>query len=642
MADVSVKVGVSGIAEFRRGINEASESIKTLDAALKSNEQQFQRTGNAEEHYAAQSNLLSQKLEQQTKLAENAEAALKKMKDNGVATGSAAYQRMSRTLIEARSAIENTKDQISKIGKEAGTTAGQADKLSESLGGIGKNVSWKNVADGLGKITDKIEGAARTAVRLGKSIARSAMDSTEWADDILTRATQYGIDPETLQRMENVAQYIDTDVDAIISARDRLAKNRGNLGELLGIDTEGKSVEDVFWETGKAIMALGEEFDKSEISQKIFGRSWRELLPLFTAGRKEYEALMETQNVMTEDQVKKLGEADDAIKGIQQELALMKNQFWAENADTIINAMQWMIDNADTVKAALITMAAGFGALKIAEFAANIGQAVSGLKELGILKGAGNAAAGGATASGGIIPKAMSTLGPLGLTAGTMFLPAIVAGLARSWIPEEYRLDSMERVKAADYTGEDLSRLKEWVDVHNTIKELEDRYGSEGFDEEKYAAAQEAAASLADVLNTDIGKKFWDLLVARDIMPDFDVIPTELLNELPEVQVQLKAPEDAAADIAAQIGVVSVPVQLDMMGQGDGSHANGLWSVPFDGYHAILHRGERVVPAREVSSRNYSSNLYVESMYMNNGTDAEGLAAAMAAAQKRTMSGYGS
>ena len=72
-------------------------------------------------------------------------------------------------------------------------------------------------------------------------------------------------------------------------------------------------------------------------------------------------------------------------------------------------------------------------------------------------------------------------------------------------------------------------------------------------------------------------------------------------------------------------------------------HANGLPMVPFDGYPALLHKGEQVVPAREVAaSRNYSSNLYVESMYMNNGQDAEGLATAMAAAQRRTMSGYGS
>ena len=110
-------------------------------------------------------------------------------------------------------------------------------------------------------------------------------------------------------------------------------------------------------------------------------------------------------------------------------------------------------------------------------------------------------------------------------------------------------------------------------------------------------------------------------------------------------------------DLLKQIGTFTIPVdfaiagteginQEDMMGFLSSigfSHANGLWSVPFDGYRAILHKGERVVPAREVAaSRNFSSNLYVESMYMNNGQDADGLAAAMAAAQRRTMSGYGS
>jgi len=72
-------------------------------------------------------------------------------------------------------------------------------------------------------------------------------------------------------------------------------------------------------------------------------------------------------------------------------------------------------------------------------------------------------------------------------------------------------------------------------------------------------------------------------------------------------------------------------------------HVNGIPFVPFDGYIASLHRGERVVPAREVnSSRNFSSNLYVESMYMNNGIDAQALAQSIAAANRRSMAGYGS
>ena len=127
-----------------------------------------------------------------------------------------------------------------------------------------------------------------------------------------------------------------------------------------------------------------------------------------------------------------------------------------------------------------------------------------------------------------------------------------------------------------------------------------------------------------------------------------------------DIEAILNAKE-GKEQIEEQVGTVDIPVRLTFGGGGGGGsfnytfdndfsllnrlgfHANGLASVPFDGYAAILHKGERVVPAREVgSSRNFSSNLYVESMYMNNGTDAAGLASAMAAAQRRTMNGFGS
>ena len=127
-----------------------------------------------------------------------------------------------------------------------------------------------------------------------------------------------------------------------------------------------------------------------------------------------------------------------------------------------------------------------------------------------------------------------------------------------------------------------------------------------------------------------------------------------------EIPIEPAAPENAAETIAAEVGVVEIPAKLIPFGTnwispsftgGAGAggktlmqfHANGLPYVPFDGYPAILHRGERVMSAREVAaSRNFNSNLYVESMYMSNGMDAEALAAAMAAANKRTMMGFGS
>ena len=73
----------------------------------------------------------------------------------------------------------------------------------------------------------------------------------------------------------------------------------------------------------------------------------------------------------------------------------------------------------------------------------------------------------------------------------------------------------------------------------------------------------------------------------------------------------------------------------------DGIHANGLPFVPFDGYIAALHRGERVVPANQNRSYTTNSNLYVDHMVMQGGADADGLAARIAERTRRTMAGFG-
>ena len=114
---------------------------------------------------------------------------------------------------------------------------------------------------------------------------------------------------------------------------------------------------------------------------------------------------------------------------------------------------------------------------------------------------------------------------------------------------------------------------------------------------------------------------------------DFEITAEPIIDE-----ESLRA---QAAGITVKVGAELVPTALDG-GGGEHGFANGIWSVPYNGFPAILHKGERVVPAREVNNSSFNSNLYVEKMYMNNGTDAQGLAAAMAAAQRRRMSGYGS
>ena len=70
--------------------------------------------------------------------------------------------------------------------------------------------------------------------------------------------------------------------------------------------------------------------------------------------------------------------------------------------------------------------------------------------------------------------------------------------------------------------------------------------------------------------------------------------------------------------------------------------ANGLPYVPYDGYIAALHKGERVVPANANRNYNVYNNTYFDRTTVSGGVDADGLAARIATAQKRALSAVGS
>ena len=68
-------------------------------------------------------------------------------------------------------------------------------------------------------------------------------------------------------------------------------------------------------------------------------------------------------------------------------------------------------------------------------------------------------------------------------------------------------------------------------------------------------------------------------------------------------------------------------------------HANGLFSVPWDGYPAILHRGERVMTASE--NRRYTMNNYFGNVNLNNGLEIEALTESIDRRNRRQMAGFG-
>ena len=167
------------------------------------------------------------------------------------------------------------------------------------------------------------------------------------ADELQETADEWGITPERLQRMRKTERLIDTSTDTILSSQDKLKKglakgDEETMGAFigLGINPAGKNWEDVFWETGAAIAKLGDEEKQVAYAQKIFGKSWRELMPLFKAGRDEYDRTMESWHVVSDDQFESLGKMDDQYQRMQGEWETFKTTLWSTFSGPLTRGME--------------------------------------------------------------------------------------------------------------------------------------------------------------------------------------------------------------------------------------------------------------------------------------------------------------
>lgn len=452
MAGVNVKMGVSGVSQFKRNMTDAKNALKTLDAQMALNEKQFKATGDAESYMQQKSELLQKKLEEQKSIVKNAEDALKQMTANGVDKASKAYQDMLQALAKAKGDLIDTESAMSGVAESGDNVTNSVETMNNQLKKVGDGVSYQNILTGLDSISDGIKGVITKAWQMGEAIVRATLGAGSWADELATTASQYEITPEQLQRMRKTANLIDTDVDTIISAQQKLRQGVGKrdkeaMGAFAALFGEGydpttKNATDVFWDAGEALMKLDDEYDKQVYAQKLFGKSWRELIPLFSTGRDEYEKTMESWSVVEDDQLDGLTKMDDqyqkmtsewetfkiemlsafsgpltegmeTITGLFQELNKYLDTPEGQNmlsqlgetvsglisdltnldpesavaglkgiVDGITTSLEWIDEHHEDVKLGLEVIAGGFAAIKVAQLATNIASIVSGFKTL--------------------------------------------------------------------------------------------------------------------------------------------------------------------------------------------------------------------------------------------------------------------
>lgn len=467
--EIKTTIAVDGEAAFKRAINDATTSLRNMGTQLTLAQAEFKKDGDAMKLMETRSKALKGEIGQQEEIVKALEKAVS---DSAKAYGenSDKTEKWQAELNRAKAKLANLQNELTlneqgldRNGKAFDDSSQKAADYQATLQTIGKNVSFQTVTSGIHNITGVIENAIKKVWSFAKGLKDAMVDSGKWADDLVTDATKYGLSTDEMQRWRYASKFVDTEVETIFNARNKLTSKmkdgwkNGDLDmwKVLGIDLRdaetGKARDkmDIMWDLGETLLHISElqekgstNYDAEALSMEAFGKSWRELLPLFTAGREAWEKYTSEADIVSKENVKALSESYDAVERLESSWETLKLDFFATMAPTmtevtdalsgmlkefnawieteegkqamsdlaaaikelfsgvsdikfkdvidtvkdaingIKDALVWLSEHKDDVFTALKIIAGGFALLKVTELALNIGKIVSGFKTL--------------------------------------------------------------------------------------------------------------------------------------------------------------------------------------------------------------------------------------------------------------------
>lgn len=360
--EIKTTLKLEGEQQFRSAMKGAADSIKVLNSEQKLAQAQFEATGNKEQFLSDKADILRRKIEEQQKAVKAAQEAVQKLKDKGVEPTNKSMQEWTRKLNDSQAYLTrlegqlyNTEHGLDDQGKAFSDAAIEAENYSKQLENIGTGFNLENMISSLGALEQKLSSALSAVGRLAQGVYDAEVQASKWADDLITQALMYNMDTETLQAWRYAAQFIDTDVETIISAQDKLMKSMTSESEdtqlmfnRFGVVTRNtdKSLRDVnetFWDTIEALRRTEDahgkaltEAERDAAAQALFGKSYRELIPLITAGRDAWDSYVQKGRevaTVSEENVDALGEFNDAYNDMTARLETLKNDVLAGLAE---------------------------------------------------------------------------------------------------------------------------------------------------------------------------------------------------------------------------------------------------------------------------------------------------------------------
>ena len=605
MPEIKTKLVLEGEAQYSTAIKNATKAIKGLDAEQKLAQAQFNLTGDKEQYMADRAEILRKKIAEQEKAVKAAEEAVEKLRKMGVEPTNSKMQHWNEQLMKSKTellklqgSLANTEKGLTDSGTAFMSAAQKAEEYKDKTSEVATGINWQNTISSITGVTSVIETALGKVSSLVTSINSAMRSAADWADNVATEAAKAELDPTTYQGWTYAAELIDTDVSTIVKAQDKLMGSMTSTSEdaqvtfnRLGVvtrETNGdlRDTNDVFWDTiealGKSTDAHGDaitETERDNLAQQLFGKSYRELIPLLTAGRTQWEALTEegkTYAAVSQENVDKLTALDDAqvrmdarlqktkltlaanlapaftevadliggaaesfnefletpegkqslenlgsaIKDLVAGLADIDFQKAFDVATSVVrgltDALNWITDNKDLVVTALEVMAGAFALLKVSKPVLELMQLIKSIQWLNVSKGASSIAS---AASGGA-SKAGSGLGSKLAGAASKLAPAATA--VAPWL-------TLAAVTGATAVTLDKGAVgRDWGQFNALQAQMPELMAASA------DASIQRMQEIMDAFNSSMHDEFWGIDVGQ-IKQDFAKNANEILSALPNI-----------------------------------------------------------------------------------------------------------
>ena len=423
-------------SDFTGGIKECNQQMALLTQSCKTQQAQLGNNASQVDKLTIQQQTLTQKLQVQLQIVEQAAQKLKALAESESSTADQvdkahiAFLKQEEILNNLKNELDQTTSELQQAAAEEKATGEASTKAAQ-----GVNEFATSFASTIAVATSLVSALQQ----VGGAIMDVATKSTQWADDLQSTSEIIGVSTETLQKWSYAAEFVDTSVESIQGAMTKLKRNMDDAQEgsrtaqaafrELGVsvtDSSGhlRNAETVFYEVIDALGSMDNATERDAASMEVFGKSATELNNLIEAGSGALQSYGEEAEglgiIMDTNTVAALASMNNSFDRLDAVMEAAQARLSAEFAP----AVAIVVERISQLDPAVLEVVAGIGALfSVASSLAPVLQAIASVTALSTVAKVANA---GATQ---VQTMAETGLGAAAMATNTAMLPQILIAL---------------------------------------------------------------------------------------------------------------------------------------------------------------------------------------------------------------------